>query len=160
MKCATHPDVETLLTCGKCGKPICPKCMVMTDVGARCKECAELKRLPTYQVDLRQYIIASVLAIVLAFVLGLAWGFLKFRIPFIGLILGFGVGLATGEVMSLSLNRKRGIALVIIGALSVVAANFWSNTIFSPFSPLISWTSFWELGAVFLGILAVISRLR
>lgn len=160
MKCATHPDVETLLTCGKCGKPICPKCMVMTDVGARCRECAELKRLPTFQVDLRQYIIASVLALVLAFVLGLAWGFLKFRIPFIGVMIGFGVGLATGEVISVALNRKRGIGLVIIGALSVIAANIWSNIVFYPFSPFIAWTSLWELGAVFLGILAVIGRLK
>lgn len=160
MKCATHPDVETLLTCGKCDKPICPKCMVMTDVGARCKECADLKRLPTYNVELRQYVIACVLAFVLAFVLGLAWGFLKFRIPFIGLILGLGAGLATGEVISLSLNRKRGTGLMIIGALSVIAANIWSNTVFYPFSSFIAWTNLWELGAVFLGILGVVGRLR
>ncbi len=160
MKCAAHPDVETLLTCGKCGKPICPRCMVMTDVGGRCKDCAELKRLPTYNLELRQYVIASVLALVLAFVLGLAWGFLKFRIPFIGLILGLAVGFATGEVIALSLNRKRGTGLVVIAALSVIAANLWANTIFSPFSPFVAWTSIWELGAVFLGVLAVISRLK
>jgi len=160
MKCATHPAVETLLTCGKCGKPICPKCMVMTDVGARCKECAEMKRLPTFKVGSRQYFIASILALVLAFVLGLAWGFLKFRIPFIGLLLGFGVGLAISEVISMALNRKRGIGLVIIGALAVIAANLWSNIVFYPFSPLVAWSSIWELGAVFLGILAVISRLK
>ncbi len=160
MKCYSHPDVETLLTCGKCGKPICPKCMVMTDVGARCKDCAELKRLPTFELSPRQYFIAAGLALVLAFVLGLAWGFLKFRIPFITLLLGFGVGLATGEVISLSLNRKRGVGLVIIGVLSIIAADIWSNTVFYPFNLLSAWTNLWELGAIFLGIVGVISRLK
>lgn len=160
MKCAAHPDVETLLSCGKCGKPICPRCMVMTDVGARCKECAELKRLPTYNIDVRQYFIAVVLAAVLAFVLGLAWGFLKFRIPFIGLILGLGVGLATGEVISLALNRKKGIGLIVIAAISVIAANLWSNMLSYPLHPFIAWTNIWELIAIFLGILAAASRLR
>lgn len=160
MKCEAHPDVETLLACGKCGKPICPRCLVMTDVGARCKQCAELKRLPTFEVNSGQYLIAGGVAFALAFVLGLAWGFLKFRIPFIGLILGLAVGFATGEVISLALNRKRGSWLAVIGACSVIAANAWSNTLFFPFNLFMAWASIWELGAILLGILAVISRLR
>jgi hypothetical protein len=39
MYCANHPDTETLLRCNKCGKPICFKCAVRTEVGYRCKEC-------------------------------------------------------------------------------------------------------------------------
>ena len=50
VKCATHPNVETELACGRCGKPICPRCLVYTPVGARCRDCAQLRRLPTYQV--------------------------------------------------------------------------------------------------------------
>ena len=49
MRCAYHPDVETNLRCGKCGKAICPKCLVQTPVGARCPDCARLYKLPTYR---------------------------------------------------------------------------------------------------------------
>ncbi len=35
MKCATHPEVDTNLRCGKCGKPICLRCLVQTPVGDR-----------------------------------------------------------------------------------------------------------------------------
>ena len=40
MYCARHPKVETLLRCGRCDTPICPKCMVHAGVGIRCPECA------------------------------------------------------------------------------------------------------------------------
>jgi len=56
MKCATHPQVETNLRCGKCGKLICPKCMIQTPVGARCLDCARLYKLPTYQVSTKYYL--------------------------------------------------------------------------------------------------------
>ena len=43
LRCAEHPDVETYLRCGKCYTPICPRCMVQTPVGARCRQCARLR---------------------------------------------------------------------------------------------------------------------
>ena len=27
--CATHPNVQTALRCGRCDTPICPKCLAM-----------------------------------------------------------------------------------------------------------------------------------
>lgn len=39
MRCAKH-GVETEVSCGRCSTPVCPKCMVHTDVGVRCKNCA------------------------------------------------------------------------------------------------------------------------
>ena len=51
MQCATHPDVETELGCSRCGKAICPRCLVHTPVGARCRECANVRRIPTYNVS-------------------------------------------------------------------------------------------------------------
>lgn len=38
--CAFHPDALTLLTCGKCSKPICVDCLRHTSAGMRCPECA------------------------------------------------------------------------------------------------------------------------
>jgi hypothetical protein len=39
MRCTKH-DEETAVSCGRCSTPVCPKCMVHTDVGVRCKTCA------------------------------------------------------------------------------------------------------------------------
>lgn len=39
MRCEAH-GTETRLTCAQCGTPICPQCLVRTDVGLRCRACA------------------------------------------------------------------------------------------------------------------------
>ena len=36
LKCEAHGEA-TRLTCVECGKPICPKCAVRTDVGLKCE---------------------------------------------------------------------------------------------------------------------------
>src|SRR5439155_6368757 len=38
--CATHPSVETHLRCARCGRAICPKCLVHAEGGALCPRCA------------------------------------------------------------------------------------------------------------------------
>jgi Domain of unknown function (DUF4352) len=40
LRCDKHSDVETSLTCGRCETPVCVRCMVHTDVGIRCGNCA------------------------------------------------------------------------------------------------------------------------
>ena len=40
MRCQRHPSVETALSCGRCETPICPHCLVHSDVGIRCRKCA------------------------------------------------------------------------------------------------------------------------
>ena len=42
--CARHPKTETLLRCGRCETPICPRCQIPTPVGMRCRTCARVKR--------------------------------------------------------------------------------------------------------------------
>jgi len=39
MRCPKH-DEETAVSCGRCETPVCPRCMVHTDVGVRCPGCA------------------------------------------------------------------------------------------------------------------------
>lgn len=41
--CGRHPKVVTRLRCGRCETPICPKCMVYTPAGARCRDCSRNK---------------------------------------------------------------------------------------------------------------------
>ena len=37
--CYRHPKRETWVSCGRCGKPLCPDCVQHGPVGVRCAEC-------------------------------------------------------------------------------------------------------------------------
>ncbi|PWI41199.1 rhomboid family intramembrane serine protease [Streptomyces sp. ICBB 8177] len=37
--CYRHPERETGVRCSRCGRPICPECMVSASVGFHCPEC-------------------------------------------------------------------------------------------------------------------------
>lgn len=39
--CYRHPRRSTLLSCGRCEKPICEKCVILGSAGPRCPECAK-----------------------------------------------------------------------------------------------------------------------
>ena len=51
MYCAKHPDTETSVSCGRCEAAICTRCMVHAPVGVRCPDCAQVRRLPTFEVS-------------------------------------------------------------------------------------------------------------
>ena len=164
MKCATHPNVETNLRCGKCGKPICPRCMVQTPVGARCPDCAKLYKLPTYRVPAVYYLRAIGTALGMAVVVGLIWGIIEgfllaYFFGIFSLILAAGVGYAIGEVVSLSVNRKRSPWLAVVGGMAVVISylvNIFSFGSF-PFSPL---GIVFDLLGLGIGIYMAVNRLR
>ena len=164
MRCATHPEIETTLRCNKCGKPICPKCLVHTPVGARCPDCARLYKLPTFQITARYILIAAGTGLGMAIACGLIWGVLSSLVNFLylNLLLAAGAGYAIGEVVSLSVNRKRGTILVLIASLAVVVSYLVS--IFSPWgSPFIQFDLLrliLDLLAVALGIFIAVTRLR
>jgi hypothetical protein len=170
MKCSYHPDVETNLRCGKCGQPICPKCLVETPVGARCPDCAGTKKLPTFRLSARYYLIAIGAALGMAIACGAAWGAIERVMPFfsLNLLLAPGAGYAIGEVVGLSVNRKRGTSLAIVGGIAVVISYFFSIW----FSGFLSGVSFsgalpsspvniiYHLIALVLGIFVAVTRLR
>lgn len=155
MRCATHPEVETNLSCGRCGHPICPKCMVQTPVGPRCPDCANLKRLPTYEVSPRQYLIAvgvgMGVAIAAGFVWALIWNAIHFL--FLSLLIAAGIGYAIGEVISLATNRKRSPGLQAIAGISVVVS-------FAVYYFFVPWFSFYTIIGLALGIVIAVARLR
>lgn len=43
--CYRHQHETTRVTCGRCERPICPKCMIVGPAGVRCKVCAK-NRVP------------------------------------------------------------------------------------------------------------------
>lgn len=117
-QCTFHPEVETGLACGKCGQYICPRCMIQTPVGARCRDCARVTRHPTYDVSTGYYLRATVAGLVVGIVGGLLWS-LTLGIPFLPWLLAGGTGFAVGEAVSLMSNRKRGRGLVVIAVAGV-----------------------------------------
>jgi hypothetical protein len=160
MKCAYHPDVETNLRCGKCDKPICPKCMVQTPVGARCPDCAQLHKLPTYRVSSRYYLMAAGVAVGMATICGLAWGAIEWAVPLfsLNLLLAPGAGYAIGEAVSRSVNRKRGTGLAIIGGMAVALS--YAFTFFFPDVIPSGYFILYHILAVALGIFVAVNRLR
>ena len=123
--CARHPDVETYLRCGKCGTPICPRCLVQTPVGARCRECANVSRLPTFNITPEYFARGMIAAGVSGALIGTLWAILingaGLGLLF-AIIIGLGVGWAVSESVSLSTNRKRGLGLQVCAVLGVVMA--------------------------------------
>jgi len=164
MRCATHPKVETNLRCGKCGKPICPKCLVQTPVGAKCPDCAKLGKLPTYRVSTKYYLRAVGTGLGMAVVCGAAWGAIIGTVPFfyLNFLLAAGAGYAIGEVVSRSVNRKRGKGLAAIAGIAVAIGYLVS--IFFPWGrpfPLFNILYLVvDLLALALGIFVAITRLR
>lgn len=91
--------------------------MVQTPVGVRCKPCAQLRRLPQFDVGPRLLLTSTAAGIATS---ALLWFFVSF-IPFLGFFLGILVGAGVGEVMS-RLARRRVTRTLEAGAvLSVVA---------------------------------------
>ena len=127
-RCVFHPEVETGLSCSRCDRPICVHCMVQAPVGIRCRECASVQKLPTFDVQPSFYmrgILAGATAAILA---GLIWGFILQMAPqaYLAGLLSLLVGYVVGESISLATNRKRGTGLAVLAVccvtLSVCAA--------------------------------------
>lgn len=165
MQCVAHPNVETNLSCGKCGTPICPKCLVYTPVGTRCRACAQLKRLPTYQVGARHYVIGMLVGLGMAVGTGAGWAlletqlpfvfFIPFLLPYLRLAAIVGIGYLVGEAMSRAVNRKRSTGLAVIAGLSVFLSFAISSAMLRFY-----FGGLWSLAAVGFGIYIAVMRLR
>lgn len=123
--CSRHPDTATSLGCSKCGQAICPRCMVQTPVGARCRECAQVRRLPTFDVGVGTAARATVVSLVLGVAGGVGFVFLSgllYRIWLLDILALVAIGYIIGQGVSSVANRKRGRALQFIAAAGMLVA--------------------------------------
>lgn len=135
--CYNHPDSDTALTCGNCGRPICTRCVVQHPVGIRCPECARPTRIPTLDVTPSYYsrAIAAAVGISVAGIIGLFFLAVLLTLTPLGFVGGYlfwgalvGIGYLMGRGVSLAVNRKRGLGLQWIaggatGATFVIATS-------------------------------------
>ncbi len=118
MYCAYHPNTETVLRCGRCGKPICTRCIVQTPVGARCRECAGVRQLPLYQLESADYLRSLGVMLGLGLAGGLAWSQAGFFAFFVALILGY----FAGAGIDWAVRGRRGPVPVVMAGATVVLA--------------------------------------
>src|SRR5438128_9964016 len=104
--CYRHPDRETLIRCGRCGRPVCLQCQVRHPVGIRCKECAQIRKDPLTTLTPTQYALAFVSALGASIVGG-------FIAPYLGFLFAFFVGPVIcgfiAEFVGRVLGYKRGL---------------------------------------------------
>jgi hypothetical protein len=145
--CHWHPGVETRLSCSRCEKHMCTQCLVQAPVGIRCRECGQAVRMPTFDVQPTYYARAIGVGVAGAVGGGLLWALATFilgAIPFFPSLVAVGVGYGVGELISRSVNRKRGTGLAWIAGFAVLAA-FIISWLVNPFG-------FGLFSLLFLGI--------
>jgi hypothetical protein len=118
--CVFHPQTETRLTCTACESPICTKCIVICEVGMKCKKCTGKMVSHVLQVSWKEYLSGFLAAGALGYVFGwittevtLPWGYL-------GYLLAFLAGKYGGELIHRATRYKMGTTLamvVLIGLL-------------------------------------------
>ena len=132
-RCARHPNVVTGLRCGRCNTPICPRCLVQTPVGARCPDCANVRRLPTVDVSPIYLARGIAAAAVSGAVVGVAWGWAisgtrgiaGIFLIFIAMIIGY----AIAEAIAAATNRKRSVTLQACAVGGVALAYIVHNLV-------------------------------
>ncbi len=124
VNCPRHPEVETALRCSRCETSICPRCLIQTPVGARCRDCARIVKSPIYTISPAVAVRAALAAIIGGVAMGLVWGFvlLPFTYGFLAIFLGAGLGYGFTRAMEVATGRKRGIPVVAFAVGGMVLA--------------------------------------
>ena len=133
-ECARHPGVETALRCQSCETPICPKCLVYSPVGAKCKDCARVMRSPIYVLTPALFLRTAGAALAGGLIMGFAWGLIlvPFQFGFLSILLGAGLGYAFTRLLELASGRKRGPVMIGLAIMGIAVA--WLITV-----PIASW---------------------
>jgi len=119
-----------------------------------------LYKLPTYRVSAKYYLRAISTALGMAIVCGVVWGVVRGFVPFfyLNLLLAPGAGYAIGEVVSISVNRKRGKGLAMVAGIAVAISYLVSLLL--PWGLIFGLFHIIDLLALALGIFVAVTRLR
>lgn len=101
--CANHPNTETTLRCNRCEKPICPKCVVSTPTGYRCKDCVRGQQKAYETAQWYDYLTAFLVACVLSYIGSRIVPVIGFFTIFLAPI----AGMLIAEVVRFIVQRRR-----------------------------------------------------
>jgi hypothetical protein len=119
-ECSFHPGVETEVRCAECDRYICPKDMVETPVGYKCKVCARPARSQLVVVKPGQLLRASLVGGAVGIFGGVALAF----VPLFGIFSGFIWGTATAEATRRASGGHREWAVGIVAVVAIVVGMF------------------------------------
>ena len=159
MYCYRHPKVETAVSCGKCDRPLCPRCMVPGPAGMRCPDCASLRKTALYRITPARL----ALAVAAGLATGTVGAFLMTSLGFFVFFLGPLYGGAVAEAVLRAAGRKRGPALEVIGVGSIVAGGLLALALLSGGFhgfPLVLVRFAWPLIGFALAVSACYARLK
>ena len=137
--CAIHPNVETVLRCNRCGKPICTRCAVQTPVGYRCRQCVGQQQSAFYSGGTADYVIGGGIALVLG---GIASFLMSMLVGwFFALILGPALGIGISEAVRFAVRRRRSRYLwlavgggIVVGSLPALLVALLSLSLWPIFT--------------------------
>jgi hypothetical protein len=132
--------------------------MVMTDVGARCPDCAPRRKMPQYEIGPLYLLRGLAAALVAGAVLGTVWGLLIYDLGFFMIFAGIGLGYGIAEPVSWATNRKSGTALQVIAALGVFLTYFVRNV--AGGAPLLPSNDLFGYLVVVIAAVVAVNRLR
>jgi tetratricopeptide (TPR) repeat protein len=123
--CANHPETETTLRCNRCGKPVCVRCVELTEVGYRCKECIRQQQNVFFTAETKDYFVLAIVSFVLA---ALATPIIELLLGMLGLFFGIilavflgpAVGGAAATIIRRSVGRRRGRYMGLIGVIAII----------------------------------------
>lgn len=102
----------------------------MTDVGARCPDCAPARKLPQFELSPLFALRGWAAALLAGAVLGALWGLaLPGSFGFFSIFIGVGIGYGIAESVSLATNRKSGPVLQASAVAGCVVAYFLRNLV-------------------------------
>lgn len=131
--CANHPNVETLLRCNKCNKPICTKCAVRTAVGFRCKECIRAQQGIYYNAETWDNPIALIVSLVVTLIATPIAGRLLGAFGFLGiifaLVIGSGAGGLLAQIIRTAVSRRRGRLLPYFALTGIILGLFGGSVL-------------------------------
>lgn len=113
-ECAFHPGVETNVRCSECDRYICPKDMVDTPVGYKCRECGLVGKPKLGGVKPRQIALGVAAGTIAALILAPLVEFIPFFHIF-GVIL---YGALVGEATRRGGGGHRTVEFAVIAALA------------------------------------------
>lgn len=146
--CFRHPQRLTALRCISCDRPICTDCAIAAPVGIKCSECAHQSRSALGKVPRHKLVRATGAGLVVGTATGIVHH--AFHLPFLSLILAWGLGRVVGAAVRAAAGGYRDRSVTIIAA-STAGAGFgvaYSSALFTLHPQLVIWSLLYAAVAI------------